>query len=67
MMTEEWEEIGKGLWRIKIYGGWLVEDRDEGKFALCFIPDLKHKWKLKDEKRKEEWNLTKLSAGTVYL
>ena len=58
----EWESIGDNFERAKVFGGWLVQNHTdvyhpENGFsgggegwdwrpALCFVPDVKHEWKL---------------------
>lgn len=40
-----WEQIGDGVYRSKIPGGWLVSYHAEDGVALTFVPDPKHAWK----------------------
>ncbi len=49
---EKWEDIGKGTYRLKMHGGWLVRTLTLGTcdggagVSIIFVQDLEHSWRL---------------------
>lgn len=45
-----WDEIVPQTYRLKVYGGWLVNYLEyyEGvaSSSMCFVPDSEHKWQI---------------------
>jgi hypothetical protein len=35
------ESLGRGVYRIEVHGGWVVESR----YGMVFVPDPDHEWK----------------------
>ena len=51
-LKEKWEilrddAVVHTVVRLKIHGGWLVKTTEPIGVALVFVPDAKHKWKIK--------------------
>jgi hypothetical protein len=49
--SREWELVSPKVFRLKVYGGWIVHFEDlftptTGHTALCFVPDPRHEWEL---------------------
>ena len=57
MTKLEWERIAESTFRLRVFGGWLVEVIEFGEVnnfpALTFVPDAEHLWTIEQEKGEE--------------
>ena len=49
------ESIHFPIYRLKVYGGWLIMADGHRETTLCFYPDSKHVWLNKEYDPMKEW------------
>lgn len=44
--TRDWEEVGNGVYRLRVPGGWLARYSGYYGGGICFTPDCDRRWVL---------------------